>query len=127
VWVQSLPVQPLQDTVDPYQLADADSRFQWIDETVRLHYKKRSPSADAAAGASGPAPAVLCIHGFNGSTFSWRHMLEPLGETLHECAGAGAAVAFDRPPHGLSNRPLSWVRHLLSHTYCDSVSPPPAP
>lgn len=104
----SLPVQPLQDTVDPDQLADADSRFQWIDETVRLHYKKRSPSADAAAGASGPAPAVLCIHGFNGSTFSWRHMLEPLGETLHECAGAGAAVAFDRPPHGLSNRPLSW-------------------
>ena len=58
------PPEPLTDTVSPQSLADADSCFAEVDG-VTLHYK------DTGAVADADAPAVLLLHGFNGSVFSW--------------------------------------------------------
>jgi pimeloyl-ACP methyl ester carboxylesterase len=41
-------------------------------------------------------PVVLLLHGFGGSTFSWREQMDALAEAGFR------AVAFDRPPYGLS-------------------------
>ena len=41
-------------------------------------------------------PVVLLLHGFGGSTFSWREQMGALAEAGYR------AVAFDRPPYGLS-------------------------
>lgn len=83
------PVPPLA-TVPPSTLADEDSRF--IDaDGVRTHFK---------TGGSEQAPvAVILIHGFGASAFSWRDQLPLLGERAF-------TVAYDRPPFGLSQRPL---------------------
>ncbi len=43
-------------------------------------------------------PLVL-LHGFGASTFSWREVLAPLGQSR-------LVIAFDRPGFGLSERPL---------------------
>lgn len=69
-WVEELvqpfvlgPPEPLQDTVPPQQLGDPDSR--WIEvDGVNLHYKDTGPQ-------NPDAPAVLLLHGFNGSVYSW--------------------------------------------------------
>ncbi|HYO89046.1 MAG TPA: alpha/beta hydrolase, partial [Candidatus Limnocylindrales bacterium] len=47
---------------------------------------------------AGPSdgPVVLLVHGFGGSTFSWREQMDVLAEAGYR------AVAFDRPPYGLS-------------------------
>lgn len=85
-----VPVPPLEDTVPPEQLADADSRFTELNG-LDVHYK--------TAGAS--EPVFILLHGFGASVFSWRKVMEPLGEL-------GFVVAFDRPAFGLTERPLSW-------------------
>lgn len=46
--------------------------------------------------------AVVFIHGFGGSTFSWRLNLNAVAEAGYR------AVAFDLPPFGLSTRPASF-------------------
>lgn len=53
---------PSVDTLPPEQLADPDSRFISIDG-IRVHYKQTGSNPDA--------PAVLLLHGFNGSVFNW--------------------------------------------------------
>lgn len=60
-WFAPTPA-PLSDTVEPELLADADSQFIDV-QGLRVHYKicKGDPSQ----------PAVLMLHGFNGSTFNW--------------------------------------------------------
>lgn len=52
----------LADTLPPEQLADPDSRFVTVDG-IRHHYKQ--------TGGDPTAPAVLLLHGFNGSVFNW--------------------------------------------------------
>jgi pimeloyl-ACP methyl ester carboxylesterase len=89
-----VPVRPLKGTLPPQELADPDSRFVAIGDavgTARLdvHYK------DTGAGD----PSVVLLHGFGGSTFSWRDLLPAL-------APEHRAVAFDRPGFGLTTRPL---------------------
>ncbi len=83
-----VPVPPLRDTVPPEQLADGDSRFAVVNG-VKLHYK--------IAGSG--EPAVILLHGFAASTFSWREVLALLAEQ-------GTVVAYDRPSSGLTERPL---------------------
>ena len=56
------PPPPLEGTVDPVLLADADSRFINVDG-LRVHYK--------ACGGDKARPALLLLHGFNGSVFNW--------------------------------------------------------
>ncbi len=83
-----VPVPPLQDAVSPEQLADADSQFVEVNG-LRLHYK--------IAGQG--EPALLLLHGFAASTFTWREVMPSLAQE-------GTAIAFDRPAFGLTERPM---------------------
>ncbi|KAL6764621.1 Alpha/Beta hydrolase protein [Haematococcus lacustris] len=131
------PPAPLTDTVDPQLLADQDSLF--VDVLgVKIHYKEvlAEPPSSARSlagpeGLTGPAarpghgpetapapptptragstPALLMLHGFNGSEFNYRLIQGPLADRLATHTGELCrAVAYDRPPFGLSGRPLSW-------------------
>jgi len=83
-----IPVPPLEGTVAPEQLADADSRFLDVNG-LRVHYK--------IAGQG--EPTLVLLHGFGASIFSWREVMEPLAEV-------GTVIAFDRPAFGLTARPM---------------------
>jgi pimeloyl-ACP methyl ester carboxylesterase len=83
-----VPVPPLEGTVPPRELVDPDSQFIQL-RGLDVHYK--------AAGQG--EPLIVLLHGFGASVYSWREVLEPLGEL-------GTAVAFDRPAAGLTERPL---------------------
>lgn len=90
--------EPLTDTLSPQELADADSSFTEVDG-VTLHYK------DVGAQPYPAQPVVLLLHGFNGSVFSWRNSLQPIAQAGKQGC---RVIAVDRPPFGLSQRPLSW-------------------
>lgn len=83
-----VPVPPLEGAVPPQQLADPDSRFLEINN-VDVHYKLMGEGE----------PALMLLHGFAASTFSWREVMEPL-------ARQHTVFAFDRPAFGLTERPL---------------------
>jgi len=93
-----IPVPSLEDTVPPEQLADPDSRFVDVNG-LRVHYK--------IAGQG--EPALVLLHGFGASVFSWREVMEPLAESL--ASEISTVIAFDRPAFGLTERPLpgEWV------------------
>lgn len=93
------PVPPLQDTVAAETLADSDSQFVEIDD-ITVHYKTWGmPSGAATAGVD---TAVVLLHGFGASTFSWAPVAASLSERI-------PVVAFDRPAFGLTERPLTWA------------------
>lgn len=95
------PVPPLKDTVTAASLADSDSRFMEIDD-LTVHYKTWGmPSSAATAGVD---TAVMLLHGFGASTFSWQEVAGPLSARM-------PVVAFDRPAFGLTERPLQWTGH----------------
>jgi len=75
----------------PEQLADPDSQFITLDG-VRVHYKQTGQGQ----------PALLLLHGFAASEFSWREVMQPL-------AKFGTIIAYDRPAFGLTERPLKWT------------------
>jgi pimeloyl-ACP methyl ester carboxylesterase len=86
-----VPVPPLPNTRPPRDLADPDSRFVQLGD-VDVHYK------EAGTGDR----ALILLHGFAASTFSWREVMEPLA-----AMGAGyRVVAFDRPAFGFTSRPM---------------------
>ncbi len=85
-----VPIPPLEGTVPPKTLADADSRFIEL-AGVNVHYK--------LTGAG--APTFLLLHGFGASTYSWHKVMEPLSDW-------GTVIAYDRPAFGLTERPLTW-------------------
>jgi pimeloyl-ACP methyl ester carboxylesterase len=73
-------------------LADADSLF--IDlNGIKVHYKQLGEGD----------PALLFLHGFGASLFSWEKVLEPLSRW-------GKTVSYDRPGFGLTDRPLAFDR-----------------
>jgi pimeloyl-ACP methyl ester carboxylesterase len=91
-----VPVPPLTGMSASAALAGPDSRFvdvPYAGDTLTVHYE------EAGEGE----PALLLLHGFAASTFSWREVLPALGEW-------GRTVAFDRPAFGVTERPLpeSW-------------------
>jgi len=93
------PVPPLKNTVSAASLADSDSRFADIDG-IAVHYKAWGmPSSPATSGVD---TAVVLLHGFGASTFSWQKVAGPLSERM-------PVVAFDRPAFGLTERPLDWT------------------
>jgi pimeloyl-ACP methyl ester carboxylesterase len=69
----------------------ADSRFAAVDG-VRLHWRQR------LVDAPDDRALVVLLHGFGGSTFSWRHTLDALEDAGHP------AIAVDLPPFGYSQR-----------------------
>jgi pimeloyl-ACP methyl ester carboxylesterase len=83
-----IPVPPLQGLVPVSQLADPDSKFIQI-EGVNFHYK------EAGSGK----PALVLLHGFGASVYSWREVLQPLSDY-------GQTIAYDRPAFGLTDRPM---------------------
>jgi pimeloyl-ACP methyl ester carboxylesterase len=83
-----IPVPPLQGTVPPEELADADSRFIDVNG-LRMHYKTQGQGE----------PALVLLHGFAASTFSWQAVMPQLSVL-------GTTVAFDRPAFGLTERPM---------------------
>ncbi len=83
-----VPIPALEDTMPPQQLADPDSQFMDVNG-VNVHFK------EAGEGAS----ALLLLHGFAASTYSWREVMDPLAENYR-------VVAFDRPAFGLTERPM---------------------
>lgn len=91
-----VPVPPLTDVQPPRQLADSDSRFVSLplgSDRLDVHYKE---SGDGE-------PALLLLHGFGASLFSWQGVIEPL-------AASNRVIAYDRPAFGLTERPMreSW-------------------
>lgn len=86
-----IPVPPLKDTTPRRELAGPDSRFLEL-EGLEVHY------LEAGSGE----PTFLLLHGFGASTYTWREVLDPLGEI-------GRVIAYDRPAFGLTERPLDWV------------------
>jgi pimeloyl-ACP methyl ester carboxylesterase len=107
-WLQDLAIPALgvpdpefskpdsDNTLPPASLADPDSKFITVAEDVRLHYKERRSSAKNQ-------PTILLIHGFNGSTFSWRANIDAIAD-----ATGCRVLSVDRPPFGLSSRPLEF-------------------
>mmetsp|Transcript_15611 Transcript_15611/g.26912 ORF Transcript_15611/g.26912 Transcript_15611/m.26912 type:complete len:429 (-) Transcript_15611:26-1312(-) len=85
----------VHDTVDPRKLAEPDSRFCHL-HGIRVHFKTYGFHA---ARSTPDVPTFVLLHGLGGCTFSWR-------EVVHQLAQFGRVIAFDRPPFGLSQRPL---------------------
>ncbi len=82
------PVPPIPDTVEPTALAGPDSLFV---EVAGIEYH---------VVIAGDEPcAVIYLHGFGASVFSWR---ETIADTSVRCT----AIALDRPAFGLTERPL---------------------
>ncbi len=83
-----VPIPPLDGTVPPEDLGDADSRYIRVGD-VTVHFKRRGTGR----------PIFVLLHGYLGGTFAWHELMEPL-------ARIGTAVAFDRPAFGLTSRPM---------------------
>ncbi|KAK9821989.1 hypothetical protein WJX81_003986 [Elliptochloris bilobata] len=102
-WFAGQP-PPLTDTLPPQSLGDPDSRWVCV-YGVDLHYKEVGP-ADSKT-------AVLLIHGFNGSAWNWQGVMPAMAEA----ASDARVIAFDRPPFGISQRPLSWEGEEADNPY----------
>ena len=83
-----VPIPELQGTKPVAELADPESLFVTVDG-LDVHYKTQGHGQ----------PALLLLHGFASSVFSWREVMAPF-------ARIGTVVAFDRPSSGLTERPL---------------------
>lgn len=77
-----------QETFPPETLADPDGQFIEIDGES-LYYIE-SGLVDG--------PTVMLLHGFGGSTFTWRENIPALVEAGYH------VIAYDRPPFGLSEK-----------------------
>ncbi|MEW5308478.1 MAG: hypothetical protein WDW38_000436 [Sanguina aurantia] len=64
-------------------------------------------SFSSVASPSAEQPALLLLHGFNGSTFNWRLLMDKMAKDVSPSTGC-RVIAYDRPPFGLSERPLQW-------------------
>ena len=84
------PVPPLEGTEAPAALASPEGKFAEIDG-VTIHYTD-SGSKDATS-------AIVLMHGFGASTFSFREVTGGLSDRCR-------TVAFDRPAFGLTERPM---------------------
>lgn len=77
-----------QRYLEPEALADADGQFADI-EGVSLYYITRGDIDN---------PAIVLIHGFGGSTFTWRDNMDALVDAGYY------VIALDLPPFGLSDK-----------------------
>ncbi len=77
-----------EDTLPAQDLADPDGAFVTLDG-VEFYY---------IALGDEDAPVVMLLHGFGGSTFTWRDNMGVFAEAGYR------VVAYDRPPFGLSDK-----------------------
>lgn len=83
-----LPLRSTSGTVPAHELAQPEDSFAEV-RGLDVRYSLRGRGE----------PAIVLLHGFGASIFSWRDVLDPLG-MKHR------VVAFDRPGFGLSGRPM---------------------
>lgn len=83
-----IPIPPAGDTRPARDLAGPESEF--VDVNGLEVHLVRSGAGD---------PALLLLHGFLASTFTWREVIDPL-------ASDHLVIAFDRPAFGLTERQL---------------------
>ena len=90
-----VPVTELDGLVSEDVFLDADSKFIEINN-VNVHYK------EAGAGET----AFVLLHGFGGSTYSWREVMDDFSKQGH-------VIAYDRPAFGLTERPMpeDWIEN----------------
>jgi len=88
VFFLSVSLVYAQDYVSPEELADEDGYFAEIDG-VSIYYIERGDSSN---------PAVILIHGFGGSTFTWRDNIDAIVDAGYY------VIALDLPPFGLSDK-----------------------
>lgn len=81
-----LPLPP--SGVEAATLADADGFFIEVDG-LSTYVLARGPE---------DGQPVMLLHGWGASTFTWRYQMDVLAEAGYR------AVAFDRPPYGLSQK-----------------------
>ena len=111
--------KPIAGLLPSRELADDDSKFCTVTvggEEVTLHYKEVVPPSPSppttmtttttttTVDNDGGIDALLCLHGANGSEFSFRHLLPRVATST-----GVRCIAFDRPPYGLSSRPTANV------------------
>jgi len=80
---------PREHPPEVADLVDPDSEFYAV-HGLNVHVKR----------AGQGMPVLVLLHGFGASTFSWREVMGSLAERR-------AAIAYDRPAFGLTDRPLS--------------------
>lgn len=87
-----------QRYIEPEMLADADGQFADING-VSIYY---------IASGDDSNPAVILIHGFGGSTFTWRDNIDALVDAGYY------VITLDLPPFGLSDKSPD-----IGHTHTD--------
>ena len=79
------------------QLATVDDRFVDLNG-LNVRYREQAYTGDCAC----TPPLIVLMHGFGASVFSWRSVLQPMGQF-------GDVIAYDRPAFGLTERPTEWT------------------
>lgn len=85
-------------SIEASELADSDGYFLDIDGLST--YVREVGRKDA--------PPVILLHGWGASTFTWRKNMDALNEAGYR------AIAFDRPPYGLSTKTGENIPYTLS-------------
>ncbi|EFJ44496.1 hypothetical protein VOLCADRAFT_95177 [Volvox carteri f. nagariensis] len=98
------PKLPKRLPMSAFQAQKARPSF---DGSSRLRLPEDSNLGRPNPGAS---LTLLLLHGLNGSTFNWRLLMDDLAAYVSPATGGCRVVAYDRPPYGLSQRPLTWQR-----------------
>lgn len=94
--VGGIHVRKTRGELDFHQAAGAGAEFIQV-QGVSVHIKRctyREVESEAPA-------LIVLLHGFGASTFSWRHVMQPL-------SFYGDVIAYDRPGFGFTERPHSW-------------------
>ncbi len=83
-----IPYPPIPGVTDPQQFADSDSQFIEVNG-ITLHHKTYGQGN----------PVFILLHGTLANTYTWQKVVGPLSKL-------GTVIAYDRPPFGLSSRPM---------------------
>lgn len=84
---------PDSGTMTNIEAAGPDAEFTKL-YNLDVHIKTQAYKGDCNCDA----PLIVLLHGFGASTFSWRKVIEPLGDFGH-------VIAYDRPAFGFTERP----------------------
>ena len=106
-------------TRSPIDLARDDPRSKFaIVDGVQMHYQI-TESSSVSRQEDPDAPVIVMLHGFNASLHSFRGNVQGLADRT-----GLRVISFDRPPFGLSGRPLKWGpgEELAFDPYADSGS-----
>lgn len=90
---------PSMSSESPFDLVEGNRRSKFATVCgVRIHYVEILPEQWDPA-----SPVILLLHGYNASLFSFRANMDAIAKRT-----GLRVIAFDRPPFGLSDRPIRW-------------------